>query len=195
MLGFSVCLVFAGLLAVSAFMETKPNKNILIGVTLPLAHQKDEPVLAIVKKYQKQLLLLCVIAALLALPLIWLPDYMSLLSFYIAVWMMGCIAAYTKLLAARMQELYALKQENKWFVGGVRTVHIDTEVSREKDKMPVSALWFLPAFLLASAAPLYLWLSKNTVVPLWSSPARLHFPCNRAVHVLALSVAPHRGIL
>lgn len=46
---FSVCLVFAGLLAVSAFMETKPNKNILIGVTLPLAHQKDEPVLAIVK--------------------------------------------------------------------------------------------------------------------------------------------------
>ena len=50
MLGFSVCLVFAGLLAVSAFMETKPNKNILIGVTLPLAHQKDEPVLAIVKK-------------------------------------------------------------------------------------------------------------------------------------------------
>ena len=130
MLGFSVCLVFAGLLAVSAFMETKPNKNILIGVTLPLAHQKDEPVLAIVKKYQKQLLLLCVIAALLALPLIWLPDYMSLLSFYIAVWMMGCIAAYTKLLAARMQELYALKQENKWFVGGVRTVHIDTEVSR-----------------------------------------------------------------
>ena len=119
--------------------------------------------LAIVKKYQKQLLLLCVIAALLALPLIWLPDYMSLLSFYIAVWMMGCIAAYTKLLAARMQELYALKQENKWFVGGVRTVHIDTEVSREKDKMPVSAFWFLPAFLLASAAPLYLWLSKNTV--------------------------------
>ena len=34
MLGFSVCLVFAGLLAVSAFMETKPNKNILIGVHL-----------------------------------------------------------------------------------------------------------------------------------------------------------------
>ena len=50
MLGFSVCLVFAGLLAVSAFLETKPNKNILIGVKLPLAHQKDEPVLAIVKK-------------------------------------------------------------------------------------------------------------------------------------------------
>ena len=63
MLGFSVCLVFAGLLAVSAFMETKPNKNILIGVTLPLAHQKDEPVLAIVKKYQKQLLLLCLCLA------------------------------------------------------------------------------------------------------------------------------------
>ena len=40
MLGFSVCLVFAGLLAVSAFMETKPNKNILIGVTLPLARKK-----------------------------------------------------------------------------------------------------------------------------------------------------------
>lgn len=50
MLGFSICLIFAGLLAVSAFLETKPNKNILIGVTLPLAHQKDEPVLAIVKK-------------------------------------------------------------------------------------------------------------------------------------------------
>ena len=136
MLGFSVCLVFAGLLAVSAFLETKPNKNILIGVKLPLAHQKDEPVLAIVKKYQRQLLLLCGIAVLLALPLIWLPAYMSLLGFYIAVWMMGCIAAYTKLFAARMQELYALKQENKWFVGGVRTVHIDTEVSGRRIKCP-----------------------------------------------------------
>lgn len=49
MLGFLICLIFAGLLAVSAFLETKPNKNILIGVKLPLAHQKDEPVLAIVK--------------------------------------------------------------------------------------------------------------------------------------------------
>lgn len=176
MLGFSVCLLFAGLLAVSAFLETKPNKNILIGVKLPLAHQKDGQVLAIVKKYQRQLLLLCGVAALLALPLIWLPAYLSLLVFYITVWMMGCIAAYTKLAAARMQELYALKQENKWFVGGVRTVHIDTEVSREKDKMPVSVLWFLPAFLLASAAPLYLWLSKNTVVPLWSSLLAFIFP-------------------
>ena len=58
MIGFLICLIFAGLLAVSAFLETKPNKNILIGVKLPLAHQKDEPVLAIVKKYQSQLLLL-----------------------------------------------------------------------------------------------------------------------------------------
>lgn len=176
MIGFLICLIFAGLLAVSAFLETKPNKNILIGVKLPLAHQKDKPVLAIVKKYQSQLLLLWGIAVLLALPLIWLPNYMSLLSFYIAVWMMGCIAAYTKLCAARMQELYALKQENEWFVGGVCTVNIDTEVSREKDKMPVSVLWFLPAFLIASAAPLYLWLSKNTVVPLWSSLLAFVFP-------------------
>ena len=45
-----------------------------------------------------KLSLIHIFAALLALPLIWLPDYMSLLSFYIALWMMGCIAADTKLL-------------------------------------------------------------------------------------------------
>lgn len=176
MIGFLVCLFFTAMLAVSAFLDTRPRKNILIGVTLPLAHQTDDAVLAIVKKYQKQLLLLCGGAALIALPLIWLPNYMSLTVFCIAVWMAGCLTGYTKLSAARMQELYALKQANEWFVGGVRTVNIDTEVSREKDKMPVSALWFLPAFLLASAAPLYLWLSGNTALPIWSSLFVFVFP-------------------
>lgn len=176
MFGFLTCVFLTAILLLSSLIETKPNKNILLGVTLPLAHQKDAQVLAIVKKHQKQSLLMCGAAVLLALPLVWFPAYMSLFIFYIVVWFAGCFTAYTKLCTARMQELYALKQEKEWFVGGVRTVNIDTEVSRQKDKMPVSAFWFLPAFLLATAAPLYLVLSKNTVIPLWSSLFAFVFP-------------------
>lgn len=176
MLCFLLCLFLAAMLLISAFLETKPNKNILLGVTLPLARQKDARVLAIVKKYQRQLLPLCGAAVLLALPLVWIPRYISLLLFYVIVWFCGCLIAYTKLSTARMRELYELKQANEWFTGGVRTVNIDTEVSRQKDKMPVSALWFLPAFLLAAIAPLYLWLSKNTIVPLWASLFAFVFP-------------------
>lgn len=176
MLGFLTCVFLAAIFLLSAFTETKPNKNILLGVKLPLARQKDAQVLAIVKKYQTQLLLICAAAVLLALPLLWLPDYTSLLMFYIVVWFSGFLIAYTKLFAARMQELYALKQDNEWFVGGVRTLNIDTEVSRQKDKMPVSVFWFLPAFLCAAASPLYLWLSKNPDVPLWASLFAFVYP-------------------
>lgn len=176
MIEFSVCLLLTVIFCILAFVQSRPNTNVLLGVTLPLDHIEAPPVLAVLRKYRRNMLLFACAALAAALPLLLLPAYISMQFGYMAVWIAGAILAYSKISTARMRELYAIKQKNEWFVGGVHTIHIDTAVSREKEHMPISAYWLLPSFLMAAAGILYPLLSKNASLPAWAPLMLFIFP-------------------
>lgn len=140
---------------------TRPNKNILLGVTLPYQALKDENVLRIVKEYTKAYSVLLLISLILSMPILIVNKYPSFTMIYTFAWIIILLYFNNKIYMRYFRFLYSLKQKNDWFLGSKHIIKIDTEVSRMKNKMPVSGLWFIPSFIL-SLIPVIMTLAKET---------------------------------
>lgn len=127
----------------------KPNKNMILGVTLPYEYLNDIAVTTIITKYKKSNSLLYVLAILLSLFFIFLQDYTSLTLIYLLLWVTVLLYSNEKLYLRYFKELLSLKKQNGWFVGGKHLVTIDTDVSRIKNKLAISPLWFIPSLIIS----------------------------------------------
>lgn len=165
----SIILFFVtALIAISIFATNqtavKPNKNILLGVTLPQYCLNNECVTSIVNKYKKSYTILILVSFLLSIPLIVVTSYPSFSIIYMFLWISLLLYFNNKAYMKYNRQLYALKQENDWFVGAKHIVTVDTAVSRIKNKMPVSKLWYIPSCIL-SVVPFIISLIKKDSLP------------------------------
>ena len=129
----------------------KLNGNLLLGVTLPKYEPESPEVMEIVSAFKKALNLHSTIGAAAHIPIL-LVLWFSYISVFLILYMLwcvfymgGCMYLYKKYFL----KLYNLKKEKKWFNGEkLHITVIDSQVSAAKDQMPLTAWWFIPAFLI-----------------------------------------------
>lgn len=169
---FFVILIFSITLFATNQTATKPNKNILLGVTLPYHILKDESVLKIVKEYKKSYSILFPIFLLCSAPILIVSSYPSFIIIYTFIWIITLLYFNNRVYLKYFRSLYSLKRKNDWFLKNKHMVTIDTEVTRIKNKMPISRLWFIPS-LVISIIPIIITLTResNTLKILASLPS------------------------
>lgn len=150
--------------------ESKPKKNIIVGVTLPFEGQDDPEVKALLARFQKELFWTAVLLTLVAVPGFFLPG----LGLCMTVWMIWMVAAcfvpnipYIRCNRA----LRELKERRGWKRLGSARPAADLSAAAAELKW-LSPLWFLPP-LLISLIPLpfdrelwFLWLIMAAMVVL-----------------------------
>lgn len=126
----------------------KGNKNILIGVTIPFLELKNEKVLEITNEFKKVNIVLYIILVILFIPSFFF-KFNSNQIIYLFLWIAVTYGISRRLFIKYNKKLMDLKRENNWLLPSKRLITIDTELTRLKDKMPVSILWFIPSFILS----------------------------------------------
>lgn len=127
---------------------TKVNNSMILAVTLPYSELKNQEVLKIVDNYEKAYYKLLIIFSIIFLPSIFI-SYVSIEVSILIFWTGTLIYLNEKLFRKYNEKLKALKREKNWFIGGKHLISIDTEVSRVKDKMPVSKYYFIPSIVIS----------------------------------------------
>lgn len=140
---FSTLLIVAISFFISFQSAAKFRKNVILNVTLPQKAQDHPQVRQLITGFKRANRLLFLVA-LIAATLILVPDEVSSFFLLTALWIGLHLLGENVLLNYYSQKLRDLKVLNEWYVGPTNVVSIDLIVSREKGKMPVSRLWFLP---------------------------------------------------
>ncbi|SKA78333.1 Uncharacterized membrane protein [Caloramator quimbayensis] len=128
---------------------TKPKGNIVLGVTLPYQNLKDDAVKKILMEYKRDINILSGILFSSSFITLLFQNYPSLIIIYMFVWFTLFFYLGNSIYMKNFRKLYKLKKVNGWFFGSTHIITIDTEVSRLKDKMPVSKLYFIPTFIIS----------------------------------------------
>lgn len=150
---FSVMLILLAALTATGWGASKPDRGILLGVSIPYSHMKEQAVLEILTRYRKALLMAAAGFLLLAVPILLVQKPFSLLFALLFLWVIVYMTVFDRILGRYEKQLRALKKERGWTAGTQRILSVDTEVARIKSKMPVSWLWMLPS-LAISCLPL-----------------------------------------
>lgn len=150
---FDLILGSAILIALIAFYfenntATKVKNGVVLGVTLPYSEIKNNDVLKIVDEYKKGNKVFFLIGIIVFFP-ISIINYSSLKMMYLFVWIFFMQILSYRLFGKYNKRLKELKIKNEWFISQTRLLTIDTEVTRLKDKMPVSLLWFIPSLIIS----------------------------------------------
>lgn len=127
---------------------TKPNKNILMSISLPHDKLDLQVVKEIVRQYNRYNNILFVILVAVSVPIFFIRKYPSLSIVYMFILIAIVIVSSNKLFYLYSKKLSKLKKENGWIVGTQYLISVDTEVARFKDKMPIAKKWFIPAFVI-----------------------------------------------
>jgi len=92
---------------------SKPKKNLILGVTLPLEARQEANVLNICRSYHKHLTATFLILTTLSFGAFFL-DYMSVVMVYLLTWLLAAIIAPFVSYAVYHRKLKQLKHENNW---------------------------------------------------------------------------------
>lgn len=138
---------------------TKPNKNVLIGVTIPFLQLNNERVIEIINSFKKSNKKLTFYSIIGFIPSFF-TKYVSIQLIYLFIWIAIVFYFSNRMYRIHNKKLMNLKRENNWMLPSKRVITIDTELTRIKDKMPVSFLWFIPSILL-SIVPIVIELLKK----------------------------------
>ena len=128
---------------------TKPNNNVVIGVTLPYMQIKDEKVLEIINRFKKENKYLMLASAVLIIPMIFIKKCDSFIIIYFFIWTFSLIGLSDLLIKKYIKILMGVKRSNNWYVGEKNIIRIDTKVTNLKDNMPISILWFIPSIVIS----------------------------------------------
>lgn len=159
-----VILVFVLSLLMNDRTALKPNKNMLLGVTLPHAKLDDPKVQEILRQYRRSYRIQFGLFLPAAVPLFFIP-YVSLAFLYFSAWISALLVVNDRIVVRHIRKMMELKRRYNWFVGEKHVVLIDTEVSSRKEKMAVSPLWLVPSFLV-SFVPILLSLAGGGPDPM-----------------------------
>lgn len=131
---------------------SKHQKGLILGVTLPPEADALPEVQSIVRKFRRQLGLLCLACAVLCIPLMFVQETSLFLTLWMFWFMVGLALPYLPFVRANAQ-LKALKRAQGWQNAPVRVV--DSSASAFALPKPIG-LWTLLLPLLLSLAPIAL---------------------------------------
>ncbi len=152
-----LAICFLPLLPVIYFMmlnERKPKNNLILSTTLPKEAWEDPRVLAITKKFTKELTITCVILALLYVPAFFM-EYISIIMTYVMLWLDAIIIVPNIPYCKAVKAMRALKKENWYHPELVKVQVADTSLAtvfEEKQNTYTFVNFLLP--LLVSLIPL-----------------------------------------
>jgi len=99
-----------------------------------------------VKEYKKSNVILMSLAVVSYFPIEFFRIPISLI--YMCFWITAIIYINSIVFKKYYNKVQKLKRENDWFINNKHIIKADAEVSRLKDKMPISKLWFMPALAI-----------------------------------------------
>lgn len=140
------------LIAVSFFISFRSaaamKKTVVLGVSLPREAQHDPGVLELIERYKRANLQLFLVTLAGGVVVI-LPSAVSTVLLLMTVWIGLALAGGNLLFRSYSRQLLELRSREGWEQGDSDVIRVDLFVSREKQKMPVSGLWFIPPLLVA----------------------------------------------
>ena len=152
-----LAICFVPLLPVIYFVtlnERKPKNNLILSTTLPKEAWEDPRVLAITKKFTRELTITCIILAVLYVPAFFM-EYISIIMTYVMLWLDAIIIAPCVPVARAVTAMRKLKKEN-WYHPELKKVQVaDTSLAsvfEEKQNTYTFVNFLLP--LLVSLIPL-----------------------------------------
>lgn len=134
--------------------ERKPKNNLILSTTIPKEAWEDPRVLAITKKYSKELAITCIVLALLYLPALFM-EYTSIILTYVMLWVDAIIVVPSIPYVKAVKAMRALKKENWYHPELIKVQVADTSLAsvfEEKQNTYTFANFLLP--LLVSLIPL-----------------------------------------
>lgn len=134
--------------------ERKPKNNLILSTTLPKEAWEDPRVLAIKKKFTQELTIVCIILALLYLPVLF-TEYISLQLTYIMLWLDAIIVIPAIPYCKSVKKMRTLKKENWYHPELVKVQVADTSLAsvfEEKQNTYTFVNFLLP--LLFSLIPM-----------------------------------------
>lgn len=120
------------------------NGSYYLGITIPRNYRNEEAVKVIVAQYKKSWRVISLIGLVTCFMILFFYDYVSIQMVYIMVWFFALMYVYQQNLKKYGWKLYNWKITQEWYnseenTGKLR--RIDTAVTVNKDRMPVSAYW------------------------------------------------------
>lgn len=142
---------------------TKPNNNVVIGVTLPYMQLKNEKILEIINRFKKENKYLMLASAVLIIPMIFIKKYDSFIIIYFFIWTFSLIGLSDLLIKKYIKLLMGVKRSNNWYVGEKNIIRIDTKVTNLKEVMPISILWFIPSIVISILYVIRAFLNRESI--------------------------------
>jgi uncharacterized membrane protein len=127
--------------------ESKPKKNIILGVTLPYDARQEEEVLAICAAFRRHLTITCLVLTVLSLGALLQPA-MSLVMVWLLTWLLLAMAGPFLSFTIYHRKLKRLKAGRQWFSLAEGKLMLDTSVSF-KSPGNLKGWLFAPAFFLS----------------------------------------------
>ena len=137
----------------------KPNKNIILGVTIPPLELSNIEITDVTKEFMYNMKILSVLSIVIYFPLMFMKTVWLLIGWF--VWFSLFYYIYYKLICKFNGKLKEVKRKNDWLLPNKHILNIDTELTKAKSKMPISKWWFLIALFIGISPFILNLINKN----------------------------------
>jgi uncharacterized membrane protein len=154
-----IWLVFGTMTAFMLFYKNSQNQQIL-GVTLSAAHAQTPEVQDIINSYKRICYLVFLLSVGISLLLL-LKPFRDYVEFFLLILVIANLFLNWLVVQRYQRKLQELKEEKGWIYRRTRIVTVDINVTREKGKAGISAVWSWLFLLLSFIPALYLLFSPE----------------------------------
>ena len=137
----------------------KPNKNIILGVTIPPLELSNIEITDVTKEFMYNMKILSVLSIVIYFPLMFMKTVWLLIGWFL--WFSLFYYIYYKLICKFNGKLKEVKRKNDWLLPNKHILNIDTELTKAKSKMPISKWWFLIALFIGISPFILNLINKN----------------------------------
>ena len=137
----------------------KPNKNIILGVTIPPLELSNIEITDVTKEFMYNMKILSVLSIVIYFPLMFIRTVWLLIGWFL--WFSLFYYIYYKLICKFNGKLKEVKRKNDWLLPNKHILNIDTELTKAKSKMPISKWWFLIALFIGISPFILNLINKN----------------------------------
>ena len=137
----------------------KPNKNIILGVTIPPLELSNIEITDVTKEFKYNMKILSVLSIVIYFPLMFMKTVWLLIGWFL--WFSLFCYIYYKLICKFNGKLKEVKRKNDWLLPNKHILNIDTELTKAKSKMPISKWWFLIALFIGISPFILNIINKN----------------------------------
>lgn len=137
----------------------KPNKNIILGVTIPPLELSNIEITDVTKEFMYNMKILSVLSIVIYFPLMFMKTVWLLIGWFL--WFSLFCYIYYKLICKFNGKLKEVKRKNDWLLPNKHILNIDTELTKAKSNMPISKWWFLIALFIGISPFILNIINKN----------------------------------